>query len=315
MKKIAVLMSTYNGEKYIAEQLDSIVRQIGVQHELFIRDDGSKDKTSEIISEYVEKYSFIHFINSDDCVNVGFNRSFFSLIEYAINNLTEYDLFAFADQDDVWLDTKLQSAINMIESRVPKSGRDNSIPIYYYANKYWCDERLQPIHEDNMQYCKDDYFDMFMLPPVYGCTSVFNRSLGEKTLEGPPENEFLYDVYMFRLACTMDSLLIADRTPQMYYRRHGNNASGDAMKLSPLHHLSSLLSKKSSFHGMQRYLTEIYRLHERDMEDEQRKLCEIILDYDKSIRKRLELLIWKKAYSRGIRTSIIWCGRVITKTI
>lgn len=315
LEKIAVLMSTYNGEKYISEQIDSIISQTGVQHELYIRDDGSKDKTPEIIAKYAKKYSNIHYINANDHVNLGFNKSFFALIYYAMENLPEYDLFAFADQDDVWIDTKLYNAIKMIRNRIKEKNKDMSTPVYYYANKYWCNEELMPIHEDDMKYCKDDYFDMFMLPPVYGCTSVFNRALGEKTLEKLPHEEFLYDVYMFRLACTMDSLLIADRKPQMYYRRHGNNASGDAMKLSPLHHMRKLFSNKSSFHGMQRYLREIYDLHAKDMEKEQKKLCELVIGYDSSIKKRLQLLFWMNAYKRGIRASIIWIGRVVTKTI
>ena len=308
-------MSTYNGEKYISEQIDSIISQTGVQPELFIRDDGSKDRTQEIISQYEEKYSNIHYINRGVHENLGFNKSFFALIDFAIKNLPEYDLFAFADQDDVWVDNKLYNAIKMIQIRIKEKNKDMSTPVYYYANKYWCNEKLQPIHEDDMKYCKDDYFDMFMLPPVYGCTSVFNRALGEKTLEKLPSEEFLYDVFMFRLACTMDSILIADRKPQMYYRRHGNNASGEAMKLSPIHHVKKLFSNKSSFHGMQRYLREIYDLHSKDMETEQKNLCELVMGYDSSIKKRMQLLFWKKAYSRGVRASIIWIGRVVSRTI
>ena len=315
MKKIAVLMSTYNGEKYISEQIDSILEQTGIQHELFIRDDGSRDKTPDIITDYTLKYSSIHFINAENRINIGFNNSFFTLIDYAINNLSEYDLFAFADQDDVWIDTKLQSAIAMIEKRLRECGKDMKTPIYYYANKYWCDETLQPMHEDDMQYCRDDYFDMFMLPPVYGCTSVFNRALGEKTMEILPSKDFLYDVYMYRLACTMDSLLISDKKPQMYYRRHGNNASGDAMKLSPLLHMRKLFFGNGNFHGMQRYLTEIYKLHAKDMAIEQKNLCELIIDYDRSLKKRVRLLLWMRAYKRGIKAAIIWIGRVITKSI
>lgn len=308
-------MSTYNGEAYISEQINSIIRQTGVQQELFIRDDGSKDKTPDIIADFAKRYPFIHFINSESRMNVGFNKSFFALIDYAINHLPEYDFFAFADQDDVWMETKLENALTIIDERLKSADKNVSTPVYYYANKYWCDESLQSIHEDDMRYCKDDYFDMFMLPPVYGCTSVFNRALGRIALEKQPRKEYLYDVYMFRLACTMDSVLIADKTPRMYYRRHGNNASGEAMKLSPLHHLMKLFTNKSDFHGMQRYIEEIYRLHSQKMEEEQRKLCELVLNYDKSLKSKLQLLLWKKAYERGLKCSVIWIGRVILNAI
>ena len=315
MDKIAILMSTYNGEKYLAEQLDSIVNQVNVQYELFIRDDGSKDSTPDIISTYEKKCANIHFINSEYRKNIGFNKSFFELISYAIINLPEYNLFAFADQDDVWFDTKLRRAIDIIEQSILNKGKSMDIPIYYYANKYWCNELLEPIHKDNFRYCKDDYFDMFMLPPVYGCTSVFNRALGELTIENLPGDDFLYDVYMFRLACTMDSILISDREPQMYYRRHGNNASGDAMKMSPFRHLLKLLKEGNTFHGMQNYLKEIYKFHYKDMQEDQRELCEAVLNYEKSLRSRMKLLTWQKAYERGLKASLIWLGRVLTKSI
>ena len=315
MYKIAILMSTYNGEKYISEQLNSILNQKDIQFELFIRDDGSSDKTPDIISKYVHDNSLIHFINADNRENLGFNKSFFALIHYAIHSLKDYDLFAFADQDDYWIDTKLSRAVHMIESALNESNKNMSVPLYYYANKFWSDENLNPEHEDDMSYLRNDYFDMFMLPPVYGCTSVFNRALGEITLNTLPKDEFLYDVYMYRLACTMNSVLVADKEAQIYYRRHGNNASGDTMKLSPLKHFKELLTKKSSFHGMQNYITEIYKIHANDMEEEQKRLCVLIIEYDKSFKKRMKLLFWPKAYSRGLKAAVIWIGRVITSAI
>lgn len=71
--RVAVIMSTYNGEKYISEQIDSILSQTGVEVELFIRDDGSKDNTVKIIEEYEQKHSNVHV---DIGINLGFRQSF-----------------------------------------------------------------------------------------------------------------------------------------------------------------------------------------------------------------------------------------------
>lgn len=314
MEKIAVLMSTYNGEKYIREQIESILAQTGVVLTLIIRDDGSTDGTKEIIHEYMEKSDNIILINETGNINLGFNKSFFALIDYAITNVKDTELFAFADQDDVWMSDKLKSAIKVIDEMAKPEGGIKGKPIYYYANKYWCDGELHVLHEDTMKYCLNDYFDMFMLPPVYGCTSVFNRSLGIKTLEEIPDEKLLYDVYMFRLACMTGGIVIGDKTPHMYYRRHGDNASGDAMSLSPIKHFRKLL-RHQAFHGIYNYTKEIYTLHKDDIVLEQKKLCELILNYQNSFLSRLKLLFWKKAYGRGLKAALIWIGRVVTSSI
>ncbi len=315
MEKIAVLLSAYNGEKYLAEQIDSLLAQEGVELNIYIRDDGSTDNTAEIISAYEAKNRNIKFINREDRRNVGFNQSFYALIRYAIENINDTDLYAFCDQDDVWMKDKLSSAIKKITERLTEKQKDLSTPLYYYANKYWTDEKLNIVHEDNMQFCRDEYFDMLMLPPVYGCTSVINRALCELTLNPEPPKDLLYDVYMFRLACMVDSVIISDRLPHMFYRRHGNNASGDAMKFSPIKRVVNLITGKRSFHGIQNYVSKIVELHRHDISPEQLRFCKLICNYDKSLGEKWKLLFWHKAYTRGVKTSVIWIGRVLCNAI
>ena len=110
--KIAVLMSSYNGEKYIEEQIESIIEQENVVVDLFIRDDGSTDKTKEIITRFQSEN--IH-INLD--YNIGVVKSFFELIKTADG----YDYYALCDQDDVWDKDKLYVAIKHIKEKVYKN--------------------------------------------------------------------------------------------------------------------------------------------------------------------------------------------------
>lgn len=313
---IVVLMSAYNGEKYIREQLDSILDQEGVAVTLLIRDDGSTDGTRDIIQDYDDRFPNVRFLNREERKNLGFNGSFYALMEEGLSFEKDNTLFAFADQDDVWLPDKLISAVRLIHERTRMTGQSvDKNPLYYYSNKKWTNEKLEVQHEDDMTYCKGNYFDMFMLPPVYGCTTVFNRVLAEKTLEKKPPRDLLYDVFMYRMACTMDSIIIADKTAHILYRRHGDNASGDAMSLSPLKHLKRLLSGNGSFHGMQHYIESIYALHSDEMMDEQKTLCETIIGYRTSLKKRFRLLTWRKAYERGAKAALIWAGRVILNAI
>ena len=107
---IAVLMSTYNGEKYIKEQLDSIFRQKEVKVTLYVRDDGSTDGTLDII----KLYHGIILLPFDE--NKGPGLSFMTLLYHVMGQSTKYDYYAFADQDDIWMDNKLIKAIKQIQN-------------------------------------------------------------------------------------------------------------------------------------------------------------------------------------------------------
>src|SRR5690606_22970708 len=114
MNSVLVLMSTYNGEANLIEQLDSIRKQDDVLISLLVRDDGSVDNTKSIINDYKRSYSDfdVELICGE---NVGFARSFTSLVSHAHEIAQKgliFDYYAFADQDDVWLSSKLSRAVS-----------------------------------------------------------------------------------------------------------------------------------------------------------------------------------------------------------
>lgn len=314
---IVILLSAYNGEKYIREQLESLLEQTQVNLTIYIRDDGSKDGTPQIIENYEQRYPSIVFINKGNRTNLGFSGSFLALMRYAFDHEPEAQYFEFCDQDDVWLPWKVERAYHLLTEEQKKQGCGNDIPAMYYSNKHWVDESLKKYGEDSFRNCLDDYMDVFFLPPVYGCTMMFNRKLGELTLAKKPPKELLYDVWMYRIACMVKSVIVADRKATILYRRHKDNAStGDCnKKFSALEHLSKLLMHKEEYHGMRTYLYEIQRRHEKLIQPEQKELIKLILTYDKSFKSRLKLLLWKRARIRGIRAYITWMGRVVLNAI
>lgn len=107
LKRVSVVLCTYNGEKYIREQLESIVSQTYPIHELLIQDDCSTDATPLIIEEYKEKYPFIRFYRNKN--NLGFNRNFWKAFEKVTG-----DYIAISDQDDIWVDTKIEVLVGCI---------------------------------------------------------------------------------------------------------------------------------------------------------------------------------------------------------
>jgi len=107
MKKVSVVMCTYNGEKYLSKQLDSILNQTYPVSELYIQDDCSSDSTIEIIQEYQKKYPVIHYSVNPE--RKGVNDNFYSAIEKA-----KGDYIAISDQDDIWLPDKIEKEMNCI---------------------------------------------------------------------------------------------------------------------------------------------------------------------------------------------------------
>ena len=164
MKKVLVLLSTYNGEKYLREQLDSVLSQEGVDVSLLIRDDGSKDGTLNILKEYSVKDN----VNYYEGVNCGPSESFHDLMRHAKG----YDYYAFCDQDDVWNNDKLITAVRLLEEK------KQDLPLLYCSNLNVVDEHLN--------YCRLCHSEKYDLSNKYlglvdffavGCTEVFIYSI------------------------------------------------------------------------------------------------------------------------------------------
>ena len=129
-------MSTYNGEKFLREQLNSLVTQKLKPDQIFIRDDGSTDATMDIIKYYADSYKFIKYYHGE---NLGAAKSFMELI----NKAEEADYYALCDQDDVWFEDKLQVAVNTLEAIRP-----NDIPLLYCSRFTLTDEKLNPLDSE-----------------------------------------------------------------------------------------------------------------------------------------------------------------------
>lgn len=219
MKTVAILMSTYNGQKYLREQMESLLQQEGVTLKIVVRDDGSRDNTIQILEDYCNKYDFITVLKEN---NIGVSKSFNCLCGYACENV-EADYYAFCDQDDVWYKDKLIVAVNKLEN-LP-----NDKPNLYFSNLKMVDENLNYIR------------DLFMPGEVrigspmaliqvftYGCTCVFNRK-GLDDFCAIPINEMFHDHWIFEL-CTYLGSVYYDETAHINYRQHTSNVSGAKSK-------------------------------------------------------------------------------------
>ena len=230
MKKVLVLLSTFNGEKFLHEQLNSIYEQKGVAVHILVRDDGSEDKTLSILNEYKNNKQHMTIISGN---NIGATRSYYYLMKYAYNNFCDYDYYAFSDQDDVWYESKLKKAVNSISSAILSSS-SKVCYFFYYANAQTTDRNLKPINSNHFK-LSHNLQENVVASRSLGCTQVFSRSLlgvamkvFDFTKDFSPNTYIpLHDGWVSLVAFALNAIVVVDADPVMLYRQHDNNVIGD----------------------------------------------------------------------------------------
>ena len=216
-KSVVILLSTYNGSKFINEQLQSIKEQkISERVRVFIRDDGSDDETCLMLSRWSEKLD-ITIIRGE---NVGPRNSFYKLIQTA----PEADYYAFCNQDDIWHCDKIKSAITKL------SDKENVEALYF------CNARL--VNKDGIYYGRNRDLEspgiileqLFVSNPAIGCSMVFNSKFMGALKRLPINLFFMHDVAAIILAAAIGNI-IYDATPRLDYRQHEKSVTQGHDKL------------------------------------------------------------------------------------
>ena len=208
-KKVKVLLSAYNGEKYIAAQVDSILAQTYDNIELYIRDDGSKDHTLEVLAQY-EGNERIHIIKGE---NVGFIDSFLTLVR----DCGEADYYAFCDQDDVWFEYKIQYALEKL------GNTDESKPCMYFSNYDYYDSELNFLSH-HVMHPKISFRNALVDCISLGFNTVFNKKTRNMIAKRTPKHSCGHDWWVYML-CTGLGQVVFDQRVTAKYRRHANNVS------------------------------------------------------------------------------------------
>lgn len=167
-KSVAILLATYNGEKYLVDQIESILSQKNVNVQILVRDDGSIDRTQDILQQYMLQGQLLWYKGKH--LNVA--KGFIELVKNAPNA----DYYAFCDQDDIWLDDKLISAISFLEKE------NNHIPLMYYSSTTLVNENLDFIAQHNIHLKRND-LARFIFNDMSGNTMVFNNELRNKIID------------------------------------------------------------------------------------------------------------------------------------
>lgn len=213
--KICIVMGTYNGEKYLAEQIESIIHQTYQDWCLLIRDDGSKDSTVEIIRSYSAKYEQI-FLLEDQEGNFGFNRNFLKLIECA-----QSPYISICDQDDVWLPNKLEKSLQALQA----IELSTSMPALVHSDAFLVDSDLNRITDKwiGQRGTIDGFNGVSFANSVQGASLMFNQALKKIALSTPILAP--YDYHLALLSSLRGKRFFINES-LLYYRQHSHNAIG-----------------------------------------------------------------------------------------
>lgn len=257
--QVAVIMSTYNGEKYLSEQINSILNQKNVTVSLFVRDDGSSDATQEILDLFASTYGNIYLMYGE---NLGVGNSFMKCL-YDIEH--DFDFYAFSDQDDIWMENKLYEAICLLE----KHGKS-----LYCSNQICVDSDgifLGKRFESEPGY---GVLDCLNNNQISGCTFVFSGDFYKILKMHRPSEELLknriHDVWVAEIAA-LGNLTVYDERAFILYRQHAGNAVGAYIDNSFRGKLKRKIGKirnKNKRNGRSKLAREIYRLFPEYRENE-----------------------------------------------
>ncbi|MDD2888679.1 MAG: glycosyltransferase family 2 protein [Aliarcobacter sp.] len=219
MSRISILLSTYNGEKYLKAQLDSLYSQSHQDFKLIVRDDGSTDRTKEILNSYN-----IKLIDSSE--NFGVKKSFEKLLKYASKN-NEAKYFMFCDQDDVWNNDKIETTLKKMQELEKLYG--NEIPILVHTDLEVVDKKLETL-SDSMW--KSEHINpkantlnkLLIQNTITGCTIMINRNLAIKSLS-ISSKAIMHDWWIGLVATTFGKIGFIEEST-MKYRQHGKNDTG-----------------------------------------------------------------------------------------
>jgi len=220
---ISILLATYNGEKYLKEQLDSLFYQTYQDFKILVRDDGSKDSTVNIIREYEKVYPSKIKLIQDDYGNMGSSKSFMMLLQYC-----DSEYIMFCDQDDVWLPNKIELSLQKIQELQKASVKD--IPLLVFTDLHVVDESLKIIENSFWKYQKlipktaKNWKKLVAQNVITGCTIIINKKAKEVSLPLVIDM-MIHDQWIGVNVAKYGKIEYIDKQT-ILYRQHGSNVAG-----------------------------------------------------------------------------------------
>lgn len=221
MYNVVVIISSYNGEKHIQKQLDSICKQKNVNISIYIRDDHSLDRTIKVIEKYKEKNRKVPIYIEQGEDNLGYAKSFWT----ALKNAPEADYYAFADQDDIWKPEKLQKSIDIMTA-------EPDIPQLSYCKMQRSDEKLRRLNEQIEVMKPEELSKKRVLIKTYnyGAATVINSQARKLICRCWPKIEDLPHDMWFGAICYWFGKVYYVDEELYYWIRYNTSVTGEGTK-------------------------------------------------------------------------------------
>ncbi len=274
MKKVTILLSSFNGEAYLEEQLESIVVQKDVLTNILVRDDGSSDHTCDILEQWHHKANLSWYCGE----NIGPARSFMDLLRKADDSC----YYAFSDQDDYWLSDKLKVAVDKLESYEKR-------PALYFCQTELVDKNLNRVNSVII-HPRLSFGEALVYQFVGGCTMVMNRALRDIILKYDPQYLSMHDVWIYDVAQAIGAHVVFDHIPHILYRQHGGNVTGQSTSvMTEWKHRTGRLVKRD-LHSRSKVAQEILKGYFAMMPEENRCILTDFIEAKTHLKQRLKLL-------------------------
>lgn len=293
MNNIDILMATYNGASYIRTQIQSLQAQTLTDWKLYIHDDGSSDDTMSILKEMKAMDSRINIIED----GIRFHESglnFMHLLKFS-----KAPFCIFCDQDDIWLENKLELMLRFIEAK------DNTIPQAVYSNSYVYIPETSDISGYATLCFPQNLKDvLFLNCGIQGCALMFNAALRD-ICKNAPDIVAMHDHVLTVCAATLGELSYLNKR-LMLYRRHQSTVTGPtAKKLSDRYNSFFDRDKTVMSHKHYLALQSLYQKYETYISDDNQKIFSDYFRFEKECRIRRFFHVLAKGYKLYGRTSIL----------
>lgn len=217
---ISILLATYNSEKYIREQLQSLFAQTYQDWTLVVRDDLSADNTLDIVKEYVARYPGKISILDNEGKSLHAYLNFYEMM-----SKVESDYYMFCDHDDVWLPNKIELSMARM-----KEVEKNGLPVIVHTDMKVVDQNLKILSESFWHYSKllpehTEFKELVLCNSVNGCTMLFNRKAREVALPHV-KHATMHDMLVTQSVAAYGGIISPIYEPTVLYRQHVDNVVG-----------------------------------------------------------------------------------------
>jgi glycosyltransferase involved in cell wall biosynthesis len=296
---ISILLASYNGEKFITEQLDSLYRQTVQDFKLFICDDKSTDNTVSIISGYAEKRPGKISIEQNENNTGGAKHNFMKMM---IEHKDDYVMLC--DQDDVWLPDKIEKSLRKMHEMEQEFGKDT--PILVHSDLKVVDRDLKKFSSSyqktaRLNYAKKSLNKLVTMNMATGCTAIYNRALAD-LITAEPDFYVIHDWWLALIAISFGKIGTIFE-PTVLYRQHGDNDIGAKKVLSTgyIHYfLTHLDIMSEKVYNTYLQAGAFLRLYSDKLTEDQRILLKSFASIPNLSRlKRLKTIAKHKTYLHG----------------